>query len=307
MKWVVFAAIACVTVLLALTAYNRNISDKKAIKLAEAFYNKMGIVYTSQPFIERYSVRRLFLYGLNSKVVVVGESLKNSISTFVNCNDSRVIYFKNEKALFSAQEKHTVKVDNRYFLQWPAFITEERAKDIVLSLAKRIGIPNDFEFSVMHLDKDQGIWSGRWKRKYKGIEFESDSIVINIMAIDGELYGFTEWIKGEPCPTEAKVSKERAIEVASKTFSDSFDKDIWEKNKDKFEVKNCELKIVQTIPFWQRILSLNGRSNLAWIVTFSTKEGMERETVGILNKDKSYIKVDAATKKILSSDINVVP
>lgn len=281
------------------------LTDNEAIIIANKFYNKMSVGHTSKPFMPSKSIPEMFVFGTNYKKVVVGPA-NNNIVTNIDCNSMEVIHFMNSTIQHSAQNKYTISHDNKLVLQWPTFMSEQKAEEIIMSFANRIGLPRDFEYSKIGLDKNKGLWTARWKRKFNGIEFEDDYIIISVMAIDGELYGYTKWLKGKPCATEAKVSKAEAIEVANKEFADHFTKDIWAKNKDKFEVKTAELKIVPDKTIWKRILSLNCKSRLAWVIEYDTKKGMERDTVGILNEDVSIIRIDAATKEILSSEINVV-
>lgn len=307
-KRYIYAALAVIILMIIIMTqvkctYKCKLSDSNAIKTAKIFYNKMSISYVSEPFVKSKSITELFEFGANSKIVVVGSDNKITI----NCYNNDVEYFINTNILRLAQTKYTLLIDNKLVLKWPPFLSEQSARESIISYAKRIGLPQDFEYSKINLDKHKGMWTARWKRKFNGIEFEDDYIILSIMAIDGELYSYTKWDKGEPCSTEPKVSKAEAIGVANKKFADYFSKDTWDKNKDKFEVKSADLKIVQDKSNLKRILSLPNKSRLAWIVVFDTKEGMDRETIGILKEDLSFIRIDAATKEILSSEINVVP
>jgi len=303
-RYIYVALAVCLLIIAFATQINKcKLSDNDAINIAKLFYNNMSIGYASEPFVKSKNITELFEFGTNSKIVVVGDSDNKII---INCSNNNVEYFINTNILHLAQTKYTFLINNKLVLKWPSFLSEQNAIEIIMSYAKRIGLPQDFECSKINLDKYKGMWTARWKRKFNGIEFEDDYIILSIMATDGELYGYTKWEKGEQCSTEPKVSKAEAIGFANKKFAEYFSKDTWDKNKDKFEVKSAELKIVQDKSNLKRILSLPNKSRLAWVVVFDTKKEMDRETIGILKEDLSFIRIDAATKEILSSEINVV-
>lgn len=280
-------------------------SDKEAIKIAKAFFDNVTIKYTSEPLVAGKSISELAIFGSKSKVVVVGVN-KYKIKMIINCNDGEIIHFSNDELMLLSRNKYTVTKNNKQTLSWPPFIPEDVAKNILLSVAGKMGLQHDIEFHEIKLDKSNGIWTAIWERKFNGIVYEGDYIAISIMAVDGQLQGFTKWFKGEPCSTEAKISRSEAIATAYNKFADYFSKDTWHKNKDKFEMKSAELKIISDNAIWKRILPLNNKSRLAWVVIYDIKNGMNTETIGILNKDESIIRIDAATKKIISSEINVV-
>lgn len=55
--------------------------------------------------------------------------------------------------------------------------------------------------------------------------------------------------------------------------------------------------------YWRKLIPFyEAESRLAWVVAFDVKKGQENF---ILSKDPSVIKVDAATKKVFSSEINI--
>jgi hypothetical protein len=308
-KIIIIAAviILLVMVLLSISSINCNLSDKEAIEISKSFYNMMGIRDNSDPFVANKSISELIVFGSKSKLVVVGDTHKYKMLTDIGCKNKDIIHFSNNELRESLHNRYSVTVDGKRVLKRPPFLAEEKAQDIILSYGSKIGLPNDVEYSGISLDKSNGIWTARWKRKFNGYVYDDDYIVISIMAVNGDLYGFTKWLKGKPCSTEVKVSNTEAIIVANKEFANYFNKDTWEKNKDKFEVKSAELKIVQDKSILKRILSLNGKSRLAWVIVFDTKPGFETRTIGIIKKDVSIIRIDAVNKKVLSSEINIVP
>lgn len=74
-------------------------------------------------------------------------------------------------------------------------------------------------------------------------------------------------------------------------------------NKEKFEIKTAELLFSEQ----DGLAGLfHNKPMLVWFIVFGIREGMDRDTVGILVKDRSVIKVDPATGKVLSRQIEIV-
>jgi hypothetical protein len=307
-KYIFSALVLIGSIMLILTINNHlecRITDLESIDIAKEFYKKININYLLEPFTLKRGMSGLILFGLDSKLVVVDN--KYNMLTEISCRNKEVIHFSNEKLLRSIRDKYTSKLNNTQIVNWPVFIDKNRAKEILLSFASRIGVPHDAEFSDLRLDANSGIWTAIWKKKYDGIVYEKDYLAMSIIAVSGEFYGYNKWLEGEPSSSEVKVSRADAIEIAYKNFVNYFPKDKWDKNKDKFELKSVKLEFVRDDGVLNKILSMNDKPRLAWVVIYDAKEGMARETVGILIVDKSIIKIDALNKKILSSKIEVVP
>ncbi|GAB7028537.1 hypothetical protein [Geotalea toluenoxydans] len=301
------AFVLVVIVVIVFRIFDCQITDKEAIKLAKNFYSKMGVDYTTEPVLEPISLGKLVAFGPKSKVLTDDE-INKKIVTVINCESGEVAHFANHGLLYETLGKYTETIDNKkQIIKWPPILSEHKAKEILQSLAQKIDLPQDVEYSDLRLDKDNAIWTAHWKRKLNGIPYENDYVNVSIMATDGRFYGFNKWLKGKPCPTGVKISQDEAIKTAYERFADFFPKEKWSKNKDKFELKSAELKIVQDKSLWQKVLGLSGNSRLAWVVVYDTKPGMETETIEILRKDQSFIKVDAISKAIISTEINVVP
>jgi hypothetical protein len=290
-----------------------SLTNEDAIRAANRLSEKLNINFT---YKLRVKSTPIFL------TLFVGDDAKNA-KMIVSTNNDRLVAMvgrKNKEVTNltnpEAMERVLDKLGPEFRKTWPPFwkkdkpelfIDENQAKSILHELSNRIGLPSDIESPVISLNKDYGLWTAKWQRKYNGYLFDKDYISISINAVSGEFEGYTKSFNAEPCPTEVKTDKNMAIETAYKKFTNYFPSDEWEKNKDKFELVSAELRIVKPDEHWQRLLPFfNAKSRLAWVVVFDVKKGQETETIGVLNKDKSVICVDAASNKILTSEINAV-
>lgn len=293
-----------VAILLITTLLPCKLSDDEAIKISKKLCAKLKYDDTRTFKIVSKNIIREFMLGIKYKAVSVYHG-DNEMSMFVGCDNKDVVGIYNDSLYSEYIQRNTSEVNGKKVLKWKPFISDDKATNIILSIGKEIGLPEDVKLSSVVLDKYKGIWTGRWKRMLNNIEFEDDYIIISIMAVDGDLYAFTKYITGEPCSTNAIISREEAIKAANNEFKDNFTEEEWKNNQEKFEVKSCDLKIVQKKPIFKRILFMRRKSQLAWVVTISTKDVVGGKTIGIINKDASTIRVDANTGKVLSTDINI--
>ena len=278
------------------------LTDKEAVDVVEKFHTKMNIKY-QQDLLSIENERKIS--GVDSKRVIVGNANEYKTLAEINCKTKEVVHFTNRNIMESSRNKYTISTNNVKHLKWPSFIDEKKAKDILVLLANRIGLPEDAEFADLNLDSNDGIWIGKWKRKYKGISYEKSCMTIAILAVDGEFYSFSKLTEMDPYPAEVKIGRSEAIAIAHKKFIAFFTKDVWEKNKDIFEVKSAELYYSVGDGILNHVIYYS-RPRLVWVVVFDAKEGMGRDTVEILIKDKSVIKIDPITGKILNSKIEIV-
>jgi hypothetical protein len=119
------------------------------------------------------------------------------------------------------------------------------------------------------------------------------------------------WIPSDPAPagpapSGAKVSKLEAIEAANGSVKEYLGVEDWLKDKDKLEITSAELKFVENASLLNRAL-IRSRPRPAWVVKVDLKPEMQMKTVRILVKDTSTITVDAMSKKVLASNIEIVP
>ena len=276
------------------------LTDADTMNITKTFCKKVGINDIKNLSVSSISISQLIVFGPQTKIIQNG----NDIIVTVDCISNEVVHLTNNKLLSASKAKY-VDANNRQ--KWPQFLEENEAKEILLTITNRIGLPVDVELSSVNLDEKNGIWTAQWKRKYNGIAYDKDYMAVSILAVNGEFYSFSKYFHGEPCVTDARVDKNAAIEAATREFANFFSKDKWVKNKDKFVVKSAELRIVQP-NVWKHFLSFcETKSKLAWVVTFDIKEGSEKDTIGIMNEGESIIKIDALNNQLIDKDIHVVP
>lgn len=286
------------------TASACNLSDREAIDAAVSFYKKSGAILSNEPWVFR---KNYILRMDNSEVkeVVIGE--RGDFKGFIKvaCNNKEVVYYDNSDLEQRVRKKYKISNVTTEPRNWPPFLSENKAKEIIFSIARRIGFPPDVEFAQLGLDKENGTWSGYWHRKYNGYKYEIDSIRIQIMAVDGEFYSYGKTYFGKPCPTEVKVNKEEAVEEGWRNIARLFGKSVdWGKNKRDYEIKSAELQIIQPNTLAGQIVRQHStESRLAWVIVFGLKTTPDPKKLDEVNYLKRImIKIDAASKKFLGGD-----
>lgn len=317
-------AILIVIAVLVVTGYCMftwcSITDDKAIFLANDLLIKTNITTNNKPWVFRLNDNgQLMSFSwilntvtdiyINKKVknVVYGDKRNSDIDIYVGCAAKEVtglINWNIRKTVFS---KYNIPLNNRKPRMWPPFLAEDKAKEIVLSYANKIGFPKDVELYKMRLDlQNDGTWEGIWKRKFNGFPYEDDMISVEVMAIDGELYSYRKSFYGKPCSTNVKVTKEDAIVTGWKKMYEYFDANKAEHLTKEYEVKTAELKIVQpniffgyVIPIWK-----SNSSKLAWVIEYNLKaesdvNKYENKLAQFGHHDKFVLKFDSVTNKFL--------
>ncbi len=303
LKWLlIFIVLLCVISNKSTLACN--MTDKDALSSAKNLCKKMGIDYSQEPWV----LRTRYAWSIdNSEVkdVEFGKRGDYKISVDVNCATKEADAFFNWDIKRRVRKKYKISPVTTEPRNWPPFLSESKAKGKIFAIARKIGLPSDVEFSQLGLDKNNGYWTGDWKRKYMGYEYETDTISITIMAVDGELFSYYRNYYGKPCPTEVKVNKEEAIEQGWSEISRLFGKVVyWWKYKRDYEIKSAELRIVQPNTLAGQIVRQHStESRLAWVIDYGLKT---TPTPQKLN-EVSYlqlitIKIDAATMKFLGGD-----
>jgi len=312
-KYLIVAGLTVIAIIVVLgySLCGHNVSDNEAIGIAKSLSDRLNIKHNHQLSVKSKSIMETLFIGTDAIPVVFTDN--NKLLAFVSDKNKQVSQLSNPEAM----DRVLSELGPEYRKTWPSFwkqekpglfIDENSAKQILLEHASKIGLPRDVEHPEFRLDKDYGLWIATWKRKYNRYLFDKDYVSISIIAVNGEFNSYSKSYNGEPCSTEVKIEKKEAIGTAFKKFINYFPKGKWEKNKEKFEIVSSELRIVKPDEYWRRLIPFNSsKSRLAWVVVFDVKKGQEAETIGVLNKDKSVIKVDAASNKILSSEINIVP
>jgi hypothetical protein len=305
--------VAALTVVQGCNGIGNTVTDEEAIITARRLSQKLGLELTDKLVVKSTPILLTLFAGDDVKnAKLIYSTNKNKLIAMVSRKNKEVTTLTNPDAM----ERVLNKLGPEYRKTLPPFwnkdkpelfIDESKAKSLLLGLSNQIGLPGDIESPVISLNKDYGLWTARWQRKYNGYLFDKDYISISVNAVSGEFEGYTKSFNAEPCQIEVKTDKNMAIETAYKKFINYFPSDEWEKNKDKFELVSAELRIVKPDEYWQRLIPFSSaKTRLAWVVVFDVKKGQETKTIGVLNKDKSIICVDAASNKIFASEINVV-
>ena len=286
------AIIVIVGALALLFLWFSGISDKEAINIAKRFYQKTGVRVASEPWVDSYPFIELFT---GRKEVIVGERKHFSLLTSVSTKTEEVLYFRNSSLLQSMLKWKAAEAEKQKQLALP----ESEAKEAILRLASKIGLPGGFELDTIKLDKEYGLWGGDWKRKYRGYPFETDSISIRIMASDGEFNSYRKSFSGRPCPTDVAVTREKAIEISrKKVFSLLADE---RAHLQDYVVSSPELRIVQPNAIFGWLSPYHrANSRLAWVVVYTVSDSKYDLTIGNANfSERFVIKIDAATGKVI--------
>lgn len=275
------------------------LNDSEALAISRLFLNNMNVEFPrAKGFVERDNVKLSNQYHIKKVVFkTVGDT---SIVTRVDCDNKQVIMFENEE-LITTTHQYIEKSKT------PKFIEENAATEILLSLGKRLRLPQQVQFAGIQLNRQAGLWTGTWKRKHNNIFFDDESLAITITAASGQFCGFNNQVNSKAPINEVKVSKLEAIETARNALVNFLSKEKWEQNKEIFAVKKAELKIITHKSIFDRVLSLDSPPRFVWVVVFDSEEGMDRLSRGILIEDESVIQIDAETRKIIEQKFNIVP
>lgn len=293
-KWAIFILIFVILSVIVRLALVCGLSDNKALQIANRFCQSLNIGIVSNPIVSEELFQRI-------KRVMYLRNGRPEVSADINCVNKDVVSFVNHKARDEVFMKYNIPIDNRKPRTWPALLPESKAKEIAFSYASKIGLPQDVVFSHMTLDKIyNGAWIAHWQRIHNGYLYEDDSLSVGIMAIDGEFYSYGKFFRGKPCPTDVKISKERAIEVGRRKLYGLLQDDKAKKHLHDYVVSSSELKIVQPNAVFGFLTPFHrSNSRLAWVVTYSLPSNDLKLEEDVNFADKFVIKVDAATGKFI--------
>lgn len=289
-------------VLIAIFLITNHISSKNAINTAKLFCAKAGLHLRQEPSVEFLMPTLLGDSFALTKSVVITDENGNDGSVLIYFNNKNSIRYINHGIRSKASKKYKLPLVGTDPLTYPDFLPESKAKKNIFNISDKIGIPDDFEFTEIRLNKMQGTWYGLWTRKYSGFAYENDSILIQIMAMEGEFYTFSKTCLGSPCLVDVKVTKEEAIAKGWEKIGKYFDDEKWKTLKKEYEVKAAELKIIQPNVFLGFVISMwkNSDSRLAWVIEYAPiKEPDADKRLEIGYHDRFVIKIDAATKDFL--------
>lgn len=290
-------------IVLPITTYGCGISDAVAISSAVNFCKKMGINFSREPWVLSTNNSSRFSNS-ETKEIAFGERGDFKGFVTVSCDNKEVYSYFNSELRNTVQKKYKIPSVTSQPHNWPLFLSESKAKERISSIAKKIGLPSDVEFTQIGIDKENGLISGRWVRKLNGFPYEQDKIRIEIMAVDGEFYSYNKTYHGKRCPTEVTVRKEEAIKEGWAQIERLFKKVDWKKHKKDYEIKSAELKIVQPNVLAGQIVRRHSKeSRLAWVFVYGLRSLPSRDKLGEIAYLQSIkIKIDAGTKKFLGGD-----
>lgn len=273
------------------------IIDEEAIEAAISFCRKIGVKFSGKPWIMMtHELSRQ--ENSSAKDVAFGERGNTNGIIMVNCNDRNIIYYDNLELIRNIKKKYGISPKPSGLSNWPPFLTEDKARERMLIIAKSIGIPKDMVLDKMRLSEKGGKWLGYWSRKLNGFYYEDNKITTTIMAVDGELVFYRNRYYGKPCPTEVKVSKEEAIKEGWRHAERLLSLQKSNRSMESYNIKS-ELKIVQPN------VSVDGgivhrrspESRLAWVINYSLKQRTGDDDLVHIT-----MKIDAATKKFLGGE-----
>ncbi len=279
-----------------------SISDKEAIAIAKDFCTKVNISFSQEPQV--LDSHYIWLM-LNAKVkdIAFGERGNTEKEIRVSCDKRQVVDFFDWAISRHVRKKYKVSSVTTEPHNWPPFLSESKAKETIFSVADKIGLPSDVEFSKLLLFKDEGIWKGWWIRKHNGYSYEDDRIEISIMAVDGELFIYGKTFRGKPCPTGVKINKVEATEEGWIHIKRIFPAVDWNKYQQAYKIKSAELKIVQPNVLAGKIIPwFSTKSRLAWKIIYELEPSGQDRLSAPEFKQQIIIKIDAATKKFLGGD-----
>ncbi len=293
---VLFVIIIAITT--ASLAIGCNISDQAAIRSANEFCKRLGIKFSKEPRILTTDYA-LTLTNSERKTVVFGERgyFKGFID--VSCDNKEVDSYLNSEIRDKVRKKYNISPVTGGPHNGPPFLSEIEAKKKIFSIAKRVGLPPDVEFTQqLSIDKENGRISGQWRRKLNGYPYEDNRIQIEIMAVDGEFISYSRMYYGKNCPTEVKVTKEEAIKEGLKQIDRLFHPIPWSFRR--HVIYSAELKIVQPNTLAGKIVRQHStESRLAWVLQYELKNADNRKAESL---QMVKIIIDAATKKFLGGD-----
>lgn len=279
-----------------------DISDKEAINSATAFtktfqikYEKAPVIYESpdlkeirkegftvQNFLRKHAI--IFYKGLNARtgnfIPLRKEVSFEDVQVQVSCQTGEVLdYFK--------AGSPQIKSSN--------LISKKEAEQIIESISEKINMPKDMRFE--RLTQENGKWFGFWTRQKNGYRYLENISLIGISDITGEFESFSKSYWGTDCPTDVNISKDEALKISKDKLQSYYSKNEWTQIRDKFEVTNIELLIVQPNAF----LGLNTpfkskTSRLAWLIRYKQRWDSPSEHRSYENTE---IWIDAANGKYL--------
>ena len=236
---------------------------------------------------------------------------------------------------FNWQVKQSLEKKQEKFPEIKATKTEEEILKLAENYIKLItgkSPPSNYIPEIEYYDKDD-YWRGEWRITYRRVlngylyeGIDTDRLEVRIADYSGELISFVKKPESETCPTEVKISEEKAKEIACKLSmwllarlgGVILSRKEWAKIT---TVSSCKLRIVHPNHSFNLMYGmirgilrsilqdklpssfrydLTSKNRLAYVVEVEI-QGEER--MKIIHSVKVY--VDAATGKVLGGDMSL--
>jgi hypothetical protein len=272
---------------------------KKAIIVAKEFCKRLNIncegptsfentfVYTfrhGRTFTEKPSVGDINIFigrkkesGISQPHVFLSIGRKSMEVEGYDNRGLRVDYEKRYLKQIRGSEVPKVK--------WPEFMSEDKARKILDSIAAKIPMPGDMKFDRMEKNTKEGVWHAFWVRTKDGYRYEGDGAVITIMGATGAFVAYRKIdLLTAPAITEVNISKEKAIELGWTKLLGHVPRKVRGKAKEIYRVK-AELLIIPVGKFESSAVPVKIQgARLAWVINYVFTGGL----VSPMTRNSSY-------------------
>jgi len=154
-------------------------------------------------------------------------------------------------------------------MKWPDFMPEEKARKIFDSIVAKLRMPKDMFFERMEKDEGNHTWNAYLLRKKDGYWYEGDAVTVSIMGPTGEFIAYTKTYRGIPVPTEVKIGREQALELAFRKLRENCPWKVKEKVREIYRLERAELLIMQKDILRRSSIPVRvDGSRLAWVFEF---------------------------------------
>lgn len=269
------------------------------IRIAEAFCSRVELTCKGKPDIQKGGAHLLLMnthplhfYGpeeTQDKIIHVIFKNDNKMNLSdqgsyvrfgIGTTSRRIMSYDNFETYNVYENKYARIISkgiSRTDTVWPEFMSQEKAKSIFESIAKKLEIPPDMRFERIFKNSNMGVWNGIWLREKDGYPYEGDAVSMSIMGATGELVRYEMTYYNQPCPTEVKIDKDKALTLGRARFNKFLPWTVRNKIQELYE-ENAKLLIIHPYPGGQREIKNKYKvSRLAWVVTYSFTGGVERK------------------------------
>lgn len=268
------------------------ISRTEALDQVREFCKRLGLQCVGEPFIEtcfplgeiysrRYEYNSRHCFGGGSYkpfgVIVAMDdmtavregaakdpNIHNAYIFIVVGGKSKEVEFYQNMAIYDFY-----RLKKYRSMKWPDFMPEEKARKIFDSIVAKLRMPEDMFFERMEKDEGYHTWNAYLLRKKDGYWYEGDAVTISIMGPTGEFIAYTKTYRGIPVPTEVKIGREQALELAFGKLREDCPWKVKEKVREIYRLERAELLIMQKDILRRSSIPVRvDGSRLAWVFEF---------------------------------------